>query len=66
MQKQLKRVTTLLLVFLIVVSVGSELFAGWGGQAAYASSSDIISTVAGTGTEGYSGDGAAATSARLQ
>jgi uncharacterized repeat protein (TIGR02543 family) len=64
MQKQLKRVTALLLVFLMAASVITELPAGWGGQA-YASSSDIINTVAGTGTAGYSGDGLAATSAQL-
>ncbi|MFC5471306.1 Ig-like domain-containing protein, partial [Cohnella suwonensis] len=64
MQKQWKRVTSLLLAFLIAANVILGLPAGWGGQA-YASSSDIITTVAGTGTGGYSGDGGAATLAEL-
>ncbi|MGG3280515.1 S-layer homology domain-containing protein [Paenibacillus solani] len=60
-RKQVRRLLASMLAFLLITSLLPE----WLGGRVYAASGFIISTVAGTGTDGYSGDGGAATSAQL-
>ncbi|OEH84502.1 hypothetical protein BHU72_09865 [Desulfuribacillus stibiiarsenatis] len=64
MKKLLKRVISLLLIFLMVTNVISQFSPDWRVQT-YATSSDIITTVAGTDTQGYFGDDAPAINANL-
>ncbi|XID94937.1 S-layer homology domain-containing protein [Paenibacillaceae bacterium WGS1546] len=59
--KQLKKWMASVLALLLITSLLLELF----GVKAYAATNYIISTVAGTGSYGYSGDGGNATSAQL-
>ncbi|MEK5468799.1 S-layer homology domain-containing protein [Paenibacillus sp. FSL R7-0210] len=61
MRKKIKQLMACVLVFLLITSLLPE----WLGEKAYAADHYIISRVAGTGTNGYSGDGGAATSAQL-
>lgn len=61
MRNKVKKMMTCMLVFLLVMG----LLPGLSGEKVYAASSYVISTVAGKGTSGFSGDGEAAIAAQL-
>ncbi|NOU87364.1 hypothetical protein GC102_16460, partial [Paenibacillus sp. LMG 31460] len=61
MSKKVKQIMACVLAFLLMAIQLPELSGG----IAYAASNNIISTVAGTGVAGYSGDGGSATLAKL-
>ncbi|SFM54984.1 NHL repeat-containing protein, partial [Paenibacillus sp. 1_12] len=61
MRKKIKQLMACVLAFLLITALLPE----WLGGKAYAADSYMISTVAGTGSQGSTGDGGKATSAKL-